>query len=173
MCNISRCQVLENETCKYFTWVKVLGYFPVKWSCGEIKICLPVPSLNFMSRLLVVSHWRPKGMLHPTATDNQMPVCQCKAPSDTNRVNITQLQTMSNTFLSCGLSPTQTPPPSSLTDSVETDSVCAQISHLSPSALRPWPKCVRHERPAEVGQTWQEALICSHFEIKREERRWH
>lgn len=31
-----------------------------------------------------------------------------QAPSDTNRVNITQLQAMSNTFLSCGLSPTRT-----------------------------------------------------------------
>lgn len=66
-----------------------------------------------------------------------------QAPSDTNRVNITQLQAMSNTFLSCGLSLThrhrvERAPPSVTV--VETDSVCAQISHL-PRDLRPWPGC--------------------------------
>lgn len=127
-------------------------------SCTENDIRLLVPSLNPVSRLLSSEARRNVSPRHNRQSNACLPI---QAPSDTNRVNITQLQTMSNTFLSCGL---REPP--SLSDSVETDSVCTQISHL-PRALRPWPGCVGPERPAEVGQTWQEALIYSHFEIKR------
>lgn len=56
----------------------------------------------------------------------------------------------------------------SLSDNLETDSVCTQISHLPPSPLSLTQVC-QPERPAEVGQTWQEALIYSHFEIKEGE----
>lgn len=53
----------------------------------------------------------------------------------------------------------------SLADSLETDSVCTQISHLR-RGLCPWPRRVCTEHPAKAGQTWQEALIHSHSEIK-------
>lgn len=91
-----------------------------------------------------------------------------QAPSDTNRVNITQLQAMSNTFLSCGLSLTQTQR-ASLPQWQCRDRLCLRSdlpsSPSPPSLTQVWqPEC-----HAEVGHTWQEALIYSHFEIKEGE----
>lgn len=92
-----------------------------------------------------------------------------QAPSDTNRVNITQLQTMSNTFLSCGLGLTQTHR-APLPGWQLRDRLCLRSDlPSSPRALRPWPRCVGPDAPAKVGQTWQVALIYSHLEIKEGE----
>lgn len=128
-----------------------------------------MPSPNPVSRLLVVSRWIAKGMLHPDHSRQSNGCLLMQAPSDTNRVNITQLQTMSNTFLSCRLGLTQTHR-APLPGWQLRDRLCLRSDlPSSPRALRPWPRCVGPDVPAKVGQTWQVALIYSHLEIKEGE----
>lgn len=91
-----------------------------------------------------------------------------QTPSDTNRTNITQLQTMSNTFLSCGLGPTEAHR-APLPQWQFRDRLCLRSDlPSSPSPLSLTQVC-QPEPFAEVGRTWQEALIYSHFEIKEGE----
>lgn len=128
-----------------------------------------MPSLNPTSRLLVVSHRRPRGMPHPSTSDNQMLVCWCRPPlipTEQTLHNYKQCQTHSYPVVSASHGHGERP---SLSDSEETDSVCAQILPSSPNALRPWPRVWQHERAGEVGLTWQEVLIYGHFEIKQGE----
>lgn len=106
-------------------------------------------------------------MLHPTKADNQTPVCWCRPPqipTEQTLHNYKQCQTHSYPVASASQTHRER---RSLTDSLETDSVCTQIYHL-PQALCPWPRCVCLNTAA-VGQTWQEVLIYSHFEIKEGE----
>lgn len=118
-----------------------LEYFHHISTSSEVDTLRSVPSLNPMSRLLVVSHWIPRGMLHPTAADNQTAVCWCRPPlipTEQTLHNYKQCQTHSYPVVS---SPQRHAERHSLSDSLETDSVCALISHL-PRALCPWPRCV-------------------------------
>lgn len=91
-----------------------------------------------------------------------------QAPSDTNRVNITQLQTMSNTFLSCGLGLTQTQG-APLPQWQFRDRLCLHSDLPSSPSPPSLTQVCQREHLADVGQTWQEALIYSHFEIKEGE----
>lgn len=117
---------------------------------------------------LLLPQWIPKRNASPHYSRQSNACLLMQAPSDTNRVNITQLQTMSNTFLSCGLSLTQTQR-APLPHWQFRDRLCLHSDPpSSPSPLSLTHVC-QTERPAEVSQTWQEALIYSHFEIKEGE----
>lgn len=122
-----------------------------------------IPCLDF---LLVSLNSRGNASLHRSWQSNACLLIQTPLiPTEQTLPNYKQCQTHSYPAVSTSQSHREH---HSLADSVETDSVCTQISHL-PCALCPWPRCVC---PAEVGETWQEVLIYSHFEIKRE-RHWH
>lgn len=68
-----------------------------------------------------------------------MPVCWCRPPSDTNKVNITQLQAMSNTFLSCGLSLSRTESASPPSVTIPRQSLFALRSLIFPEPSVPDP----------------------------------
>lgn len=92
-------------------------------------------------------------------------------PPDTNRANITQLQAMSNTFLSCGLSLTRTGRASPPSVTIQRQTLFALRSPIFPhSALRPWPGC--DSRSAQSKSVWHDSRYwyTAGFEIKKKRK---
>lgn len=160
--------LINGGNCAFFTFLSSyfftlsLTVFPQKWCC--CRNLYPTVCLDFYVSSLIGG---PEKCL--TLPNNQQPnyCLLMQAPSDTNRVNITQLQAMSNTFLSCGLSPTQIER-SPLPEWQCRDRLCLRSDLTSSPGPRPWPRCdspdalsklVRHDRNH-----------CSElFEIKKKE----
>ncbi len=126
-----------------------------------------MPSLNPVKTPCwhLLEAWRNASPLHNRQSDACLLM---QAPSDTNRVNITQLQTMSNTFLSYGLSLTQTQR-ASLPQWQFRDRLCLLSDPPSSPSSPSLTQVCQPECPARVSKTWQEALIYSQFVIKEGE----
>lgn len=130
----------------------------VEWKLNPPFEIVPlIPCLDF---LLVSLNSRGNASLHRSWQSNGCLLIQTPLiPTEQTLPNYKQCQTHSYPAVSTSQRHRER---HSLADSVETDSVCTQISHL-PCALCPWPRCVCLNTPPKLARHdkkyWYAAIL--------------
>lgn len=145
---------------KHLLWFFFFNKYKTATTSWKLNPPLNNPSVPWLDFLLVSLNSRGNASLHRSWQSNACLLMQTPLiPTEQTLHNYKQCQTHSYPAVSALQSHRER---HSLADSLETDSVCTQISHLR-RGLCPWPRCVCPNTPPKLARHdrkhWYAAIL--------------